>query len=190
MSTFNAKVDGTKVITGKVRSSFVHVFEPQSFSGTGNDLKYSVSLIISKDDKSTIDAINKAVAAAIEEGKRDTFKGKLPKQEKLPLKDGEVERSTDEAYENGFYVSAISTTKPQVVNRKKERITDSEKFYSGCYCLASLNFYPFNFNGTVGVACGLNNILSLEEGDPLAGRSEATSDFADCFDDDADPLLS
>ena len=189
MSKFNAKVDGTKVITGKVRASYAHVFEPQSFSGKGDDLKYSVSLIIPKDDKATIDAINKAVAAAIEEGKTGGFKGKMPKSDKLPLKDGDTERATDEAYVSALYVSAISISKPQVVNSKKERIADPEKFYSGCYCLASLNFYPFNFNGTVGVACGLNNILSLEEGEPLAGRSEATSDFADFFDDDADPLL-
>jgi hypothetical protein len=189
MSKFNVRVDGTKIVTGKVRASYAHAFEPQSFSGKGDDLKYSVSLIIPKDDKAMIEAVNKAVAAAIEEGKKGVFKGKVPKSDKLPLKDGDTERATDEAYADAFYVSAISTSKPQVVNLKKERITDPEKFYSGCYCLASLNFYPFNFNGTVGVACGLNNILTLEEGDPLAGRSEATSDFADYFDDDADPLL-
>lgn len=189
MSKFNAKVDGTKVITGKVRASYAHVFEPHSFSGKGDDLKYSVSLIIAKDDQSTLEAINKAVATAIEEGKTGVFKGKLPKADKLPLKDGNIERASDDAYANAFYVSAITTTKPQVVNAKKERIDNPDQFYSGCYCLASLNFYPFNFNGTIGVACGLNNILSLEEGEPLAGRSDASNDFADYFDDDADPLL-
>ncbi len=38
----------TKVITGKVRASFVHVFEPQSINGS--EPKYSVSLIIPKSD--------------------------------------------------------------------------------------------------------------------------------------------
>ena len=35
-----------KVITGKVRASFVHVFEPQSINGS--EPKYSCSLIIPK----------------------------------------------------------------------------------------------------------------------------------------------
>ena len=36
-----------KIITGKVRASFVHVFEPQSINGS--DPKYSCSLIIPKE---------------------------------------------------------------------------------------------------------------------------------------------
>ena len=41
-----------KVITGKVRASFVHVFEPQSINGS--EPKYSCSLIIPKSDTVTV----------------------------------------------------------------------------------------------------------------------------------------
>ena len=49
----------TKVITGKCRASFVHIFEPQSINGS--DPKYSISLIIPKSDTKTITAIQAAI---------------------------------------------------------------------------------------------------------------------------------
>ena len=42
----------TKVITGKVRASFVHIFEPQSVNGS--EPKYSCSFIIPKSDTETV----------------------------------------------------------------------------------------------------------------------------------------
>lgn len=42
----NVRIDGTKVITSKVRFSYLHVFEPQGINGS--EPKYSVSLIIPK----------------------------------------------------------------------------------------------------------------------------------------------
>ncbi len=61
----------------------------------------------------------------------------------------------------------------------------NEDFYSGCYGKASVNFYAFSVNGTNGVACGLNNLIKLEDGDPLGGgRSKAVDDFADDLEGD------
>ena len=59
----------TKVITGiNTRLSYFHGWEPVSINGGAE--KYSVSVLIPKSDKVTIDAINAAVDAAIEEGSR------------------------------------------------------------------------------------------------------------------------
>ena len=44
----NAKVNGTKVITGKVRLSYANLLEPKGFEG--QEPKYSVVLLIPKDD--------------------------------------------------------------------------------------------------------------------------------------------
>mgnify|MGYP002513621865 CR=1 FL=1 len=52
----------TQVKTGKVRASFVHVFEPQSINGS--EPKYSCSLIIPKSDTVTIGKIREAVEQA------------------------------------------------------------------------------------------------------------------------------
>ena len=58
----------TKVITSKnVRFSYANLLTPKS-PVEGAEPVYSVSLIISKDDKFTIDKINNAIKAAYEEG--------------------------------------------------------------------------------------------------------------------------
>ena len=89
----------TKVITGKVRASFVHIFEPQSVNGS--EPKYSCSFIIPKSDAETIGKIK----AAIEEAKQNgvsKWGGKTPANLKLPLRDGDVERPDDPAYLAAF----------------------------------------------------------------------------------------
>ena len=102
------KMNSTKVVTGVVRLSYANVWEPASINGSNP--KYSVSLIIPKSDKQTLDAINAAVDAAIKEGVAK-FGGKIPNKAalKLPLRDGDTERD-DEAYKNSFFVNANSTT--------------------------------------------------------------------------------
>ena len=59
------KVNGTKVVTGKIRLSYANVFEPGLQEGQA---RYSVSIIIPKSDTETIAAINKAVEEAKEQG--------------------------------------------------------------------------------------------------------------------------
>ena len=48
-----------KVVTGKVRFSFCHVFQPHS-GIEGGTPKYSVSIIIPKSDKETVAKLQKA----------------------------------------------------------------------------------------------------------------------------------
>ena len=57
----------TKVITGKVRLSYVHLFKPVAISD-GQDPKYSVCLLIPKSDKAALKKINAAVEAAKQSG--------------------------------------------------------------------------------------------------------------------------
>ena len=58
--------------------------------------------------------------------------------------------------------------------------------YSGVYGRASISFYAFNANGNKGIACGLNNLQKISDGEPLGGRASAESDFA--TDDEEDFL--
>lgn len=171
----------TKVITGKVRFSYANVWEPKSING--GDEKYSVSLIIPKSDKETIAKINAAVEAAKKEG-ISKFGGKIPANLKLPLRDGDLDRPDDEAYANSYFVNANSTTKPNIVDKNVQPILDSTEFYSGCYGRASIVFYAFNSNGNKGIACGLQNLQKLADGEPLGGRSRAENDFGVTEDDD------
>ena len=174
--------NNTKVVTGVVRLSYEHVWEPASIEGSKP--KYSVSLIIPKSDKKTIDAINAAVENAIKDGTAK-FGGKIPPRAslKLPLRDGDLERE-DEAYTDSYFVNANSTTAPQIVDRAVQPILDRAEVYSGCYARVSVNFYAFNTNGNKGIACGLGNIQKVRDGEPLGGRSTAAEDFTTELDDD------
>lgn len=173
----------TKVITGIVRLSYANVWEPKSING-GKE-KYSVSVIIPKSDTKTLEAIEKAVDAAIEEG-RGKFGGKIPNKQslKLPLRDGDIDRSDDEAYADSFFVNANSITPPQIVDADIYPILERSEVYSGVYARVSINFYAFNSNGNRGIACGLGNIQKIRDGEPLGGRTDASVDFATDVDDD------
>lgn len=177
----------TKVVTGKVRFSYLHVFEPWAMDD-GQEPKYSVSLIIRKDDKFTLERIGKAVEAAKQMAKAKNG-GKLPAKFKLPLSDGDIGRPEDEAYAGCYYVNANAKTKPGVVDKNLNPIIDPDEIYSGCYGRASITFYPFDVSGNKGVACGLNNLQKLKDGEPLGGRNAPEADFADPFEDDEEDDL-
>lgn len=177
----------TKVITGKVRASFVHVFEPASVNGS--EPKYSCSFIIPKSDTQTIAAIK----AAIEQAKQDgiaKFGGKIPPNLKLPLRDGDIDRPDDPNYADCYFVNANSKEKPGLVDRRRIPITDPLELYSGCYVRASINFFAFNTNGNKGVAAGLGNIQKWAEGEPLNGRVRAEDEFEALDAEDDDDFLS
>ena len=59
-----------------------------------------------------------------------------------------------------------------------EALDDSE-FYAGAYGCVTVNMFPYNSNGNVGVGVGLNNVIKLEDGERLAGGRSADEDFAD-----------
>jgi len=174
----------TKVITGKVRLSYAHVFEPASVDG--GDEKYSTAILIPKTDKETLRKIKEATDAAKELGK-SKWNGKIPANCKTPLRDGDSERPDDETYAGCYFLNASSKNKPGIAKpigkgadgkTKFQEITDTTEVYSGCYAKVSLNFYPFDTKGNKGVAAGLNNIVKVQDGDFLGGRSNVNDDFA------------
>lgn len=178
-------VSTTKVITGKVRLSYTHIFEPQSIDG--GDEKYSTAILIPKSDKETLRKIKAAIDAAVEQGK-SKWNGKVPANLKKPLRDGDEERPDDEAYAGHYFLNATSKNKPGIAKpigkgadgkTKFQEITDTTEVYSGCYAKVSLNFYPFDAKGNRGVAAGLNNVVKVQDGESLGGRSNVNEDFAD-----------
>jgi hypothetical protein len=164
-----------KVVTGKVRFSYANVFQPAS-PIEGGTPKYSVSIIIPKSDKDTIARLQKA----FEDTKAAAsayFGGAVPKNLKGGLRDGDAEKN-DPAYANSYFINANSAQKPGVVDADLNPIIDTSEFYSGCYGRASITFYPYNAQGSKGIACGLNNVQKLEDGEKLGGSTTAAVDFA------------
>ena len=178
----------TKLVTGLVRFSYANVWVPTSM-GDDSVKKYSVSLIIPKSDEKTIRAIKTAIENAVANGLNEKFGGKDPRKMpnfKWPLRDGDTEREDDPVYANSYFINATSTIKPGIIDRNNQEIIDETEFYSGCYGKASINFYAFNTSGNRGIACGLNNLQKIRDGEPLGGKSRAEDDFND--DEDSDFL--
>ena len=170
----------TKVIIRNARLSYCHLLEPSSMNG--DKPKYSVSLIIDKGNTDVLKAIETAIANVKTIGAAK-WGGKVPGNLKIPVRDGDVDRPDDDAYQGCYFINANSTTRPQIIDRKKEPILDSEEVYSGMYANVSVNFYAYNFNGSKGIACGLNNVQKVKDGDFLGGKSNAQDEF-DAMDDE------
>ena len=178
-----------KVITGPdTRWSYANVWEAKSING--GTPKFSVSLIIPKSDTKTIAKIKAAIEAAYHEGESKLRgNGKtVPALStiKNPLRDGDVERPDDEAYKGSWFLNANSNTAPGVVDIHCQPIFDTSEIYSGVYARVSLSFYAFNSNGNKGVACGLQNIQKIKDGESLGGKVKAEDDFNDGYQSDAD----
>lgn len=181
----------TKIITGKVRLSYLNAHTPRADDDNPDRLTYSVQLLIDKNDKETIAKINAAIEAVKQDPKSPTiWGGKWLASYKTPLRDGDTERDTEKhpEYTGMLFLSANSKTKPQVVGTKRDiegkliPLTEDE-VYSGGYGRVSINLYAYNQKGGIGIAAGLNNIQWLEDGERLGGRSSAEEDFGPDSDD-------
>lgn len=184
------------VLRGRI--SYAHIFEPHAMDG--QDPKYSLSLIISKDDEKMVAKAKKAIEEAVQDGIDKKWGGKKPTGLHLPLRDGDEDRPQDDAYANSYFINCNAGEKypPQVVLRyrdpetKKPMLGDEDSVYSGCICNVAINFYAYAVSGNKGVAAGLGNIQKWEDGERLSGgRRNVESDFE--FDDfeetDLDDLL-
>ena len=175
----------TKVVTGKVRFSFCHLFEAQEPQG-GGDPKYSVTLLIPKSDKTTLQKITEAMKEA-----RDKFCEKngstaLPAKPSHTLHDGDGQKDSGEDYgpecKGHWVISVSSKQKPVVVDAAGNAILDPAEVYSGCYGRASINFFGYNRAGKKGISAGLLAIQKLHDGEPF-GTVGSADDFNDGYAD-------
>ena len=177
----NKTTSATKVVV-PCRISFANIWEPKSINGS--EEKYSVSCLIPKSDKATLAKIHKAIEAAKEDAKGKKWGGKIPPNIKLPMHDGDIDRPDDENYAGHMYFNATSKDAPQIVDRKVQPILDPMECGSGDYCNVSVNFYGFAASGNRGIAAGLGNIQKVKDGERLAGRASAASEFTEVEGDD------
>lgn len=184
----------TKVTTGKVRFSYVNVFEPQ-VPQDGGDPKYSITLLIPKSDTVTVGKIKAAIAEARENFCKRNGANSLPANPVTPLHDGDgVKPNSGEPYGpecKGCWVlsaSAKETQKPLVADEFGKEIsgpsticTNPSAVYSGCYGRAVINFYGYS-NRRKGIGAGLLGVKKLHDGEPF-GTFASLSDFDDGYVD-------
>jgi hypothetical protein len=174
--------DPQKVLTGKVRLSYVHLTTPRpSIDGSP---RYSAVLLIPKTDTATKADIDAAIREAAKAGIAKTWGGVKPPSIHVPLHDGDGVRESGEPYGEeckGCWVLGASTkNKPGIVDSSLSEIIDSTEIYSGMYARATIRFFAYNNSGKKGIGCGLGNILKVADGEPLSGDySTPAKDFAE-----------
>ena len=178
---YNRKFSDTNVRLGMVRFSFPYLFEKRK-NEEGQPNKYSLCCLIPKSDKATVAMFNEAYEAAREKGKTEKWGGKIPAKVKSPLHDGDIDREDDPAFKDCWFFNCSSKQAPGVRVKEAGVISDaldSSEVYAGSYGCVTVNFFPYNSNGNVGVGVGLNNVIKLEDGERLGGSRSADEDFAD-----------
>ena len=175
----------SKVITGKVRFSYVALLNPRN-DLNGNS-KYSVTALLPKSDIPTKQAIDAAIAQAIEEGRNGKWNGVVPPVVPTPIHDGDGVRLDGSPFGDecrGCWVFTASTNadptkpRPEIVGPDLQPIMSATEVYSGMYGRLSVNFAPYFSAGKKGIGCYLNNVQKLEDGEPLAGtKASASEDF-------------
>lgn len=165
-----------KVITEKVRFCFVkNLFTPDEKG------MYSIMILISKKDKTTLAKIN----ASVDKFKTDPkavaiWGGKFAPSFKTPLRDGDTERDTEmyPQYKGHYFVNLNSYNKPSVVDSQMKDIINKSELYSGCFGRASMVPSAYHVDGNKGIKFYLNNVQKLAEGEPLgSGVSTPADDF-------------
>lgn len=167
------------ITTGKVRASYVNIFQPR-IPENGGDPKYSVTLLIPKTDMATLNAIFAEIERAKQEGAQK-FNGSIPPMCKTPIYDGDGYRPSGEPFGEecrGHMVMTASSKNPVViVGLNMQNIINPAEIYSGCYIRASISFFAYNSNGNKGIGCGLNAVQKIEDGEPLAMHISAEEAF-------------
>ena len=180
---------------GMFRFSFVQLWEPKAM-GEGQAPKYSVQGLIDKKDTELASKIRAAIAAAVKAGiNKGVFTEAQSKSKnfKLALRNGDeyYEESPGAARETckgHLFVNAAAQAdrQPAIVDSRAKPIMVRDDFYSGCYGYADINFYPYNKQGGMGIAAGLNSVLKKKDGERLDGRISAETAFANVIDQDED----
>lgn len=169
-------MSSSAIVTGKVRATFVNVFEPRVNELSGQE-EYSLQILIPKTDKETLSAIK----GAVEEAANAKWPKKRPAKFRFPLRDGDAPEEAEgtEKYPERaghFFVNVKSKFAPQIVDRQRAPVVDRSEFQSGDYCRVSLNAYPYDMKGNCGVSLGLQNIQVWCKGEPLGGAGARAED--------------
>jgi hypothetical protein len=167
-----AKKENTKrTLTPEARLSYPYLFERQRPMTGDGEGKYSCELIFG----AGLDL--SALKAAAEAAAREKWGDKIPKGLRSPFRDG-AERDGKAGYDNCVFVTAKSTTKPEVITGRDQRQAEPDDIYGGCVVRASLTAYAYDHAGNRGVSFALNSVWKLRDGEQFATRVKAADEFA------------
>lgn len=174
-------MNANQMTTDKVRLSYVHLNQPHSSAPDGSNPKYSVTVLLPKSDVATKARLDAAYQAAVNAGVGAKWNGIMPPKIECPIYDGDGVRSNGEPFGaecKGHWVFTAGNKNPvSVVDITTNPIINQSEIYSGMYARVCVSFYAYAQAGKRGIACGLEAVQKIEDGDPLAGRVSVEDAF-------------
>lgn len=176
-ATMNANIKfPNKVTTGVVRIVYPNLAEPRPEDAEIDAGKYSVLVLIPKEETATIEAME----AAIEYAKTKKFPKIVPKTLLLPIKDGDEkfdkEGNPVEWYAGHYYLNLKSNNQPKLIDPFKNEIEDASFIKGGDWCKVRIAFSGYDMAGNKGVGAYVDVVQFVRAGDPL-GNSDTLDDF-------------
>ena len=177
-----AKTD--RDVTAYGRLSYPNLFTARAANDQA-DPKYSATLLIPKSDTATIERIQAAIQAAVNDAvSRGVFKQPIdPAQTKYPpLRDGDKPNDNGEQrgeeFASHWFIAAKASTKrkPFVVDQSLQPILQEAEIYPGCYINMAIQFFGYKNSGNQGVSASLLGVQFVKDGEQLGGEPLAAED--------------
>lgn len=184
------KVNGIVIKVPRVRLSFPDLFEARSIKSDPNSRpRFGVSAILDPKFPPHVEAL-KQINAEVDRIKKEGWGTKVPGNLKIEFLSNGDDNTDKEGNVYAGYAgmkiiraNAAETQAPVVLGKDKRELTKGDSaIYPGVYAHISFNLY-ISEKISPRICCGLRSVMSLEYGEPLAGRViDADKEFAD-FDD-------
>jgi hypothetical protein len=177
------------------RLCFPAIFnKEQQMEGATTPPKYAATIVFDKaylkanrDEMARFNAIREAADAVCREKFKKPLKDAAQAIPRFwnPFRDGKEKAHLDGYGDGTFFFKASSRNRPGAVGSDaRTPIDDEAALYAGCYVRLSVSPYAFD-NKMKGVGIGLNNVMFVKDGPPLAGGVDAAEDFGE-FESNSD----
>lgn len=175
-----------RAVKAQGRLSYPNLFTARAINDQGSP-KYSATLLIPKTDTATIQRVQAAIDAAVQDGiDRRIFKGQVdPSRSKYPpLRDGDTPKDDGSARGDEFaghwFISAKAPgdkPRPSVVDANVQPVMNEAEIYAGCYVNMFVEFYAYETSGNKGIAASLKGVQFVRDGERLGGEPLEAEDM-------------
>ncbi len=166
----------TQVTTPVCRLVYPNLASPRPDDAEIHAGKYTMMVLIPKEDQATYDALQ----AAANQAAVDKFKRVLPNL-RMPVKDGDEKYDKEgnpvDWYAGHWYLNLSSANQPRIIDPFKNKVDEASFIKGGDWCRVRIAFKGYDSAGNKGVGSYVNVVQFIREGDALGG-SDTLDDFA------------
>jgi hypothetical protein len=186
MSKTNVTSDNIKL--KNARLSFPEIWQPKAFE-VGRDAKFQATFLLDPSDSAhagMIKEIKVAAKSILTEAFPGVPVGGMAKC--FGLADKHPKKSQYDGYKGMFYISTGNTTRPTLVDRKRQDLEQSDGvLYAGAYVNTNITLWTFDHpKGGQGVAANLRIIQFVRDGEAFGNAPAKASEELDDVELDDD----